>query len=172
MCLIFETSRDLGLRELSLVPGRFVVGIARMPSTPLHCTRTRFHYLMPFTIAHEPDSHLVVVTMSGQLDTKDYEQGLPIIEGYIREFGKLNLLVHMSGFKGWTAGGIWEDIKFDVNHARDFARIALVGESTWQEWAAVICKPFTSGEVRFFSPESEQEAVHWAKTGAETADKS
>ena len=67
----------------------------------------------------------------------------------------------MRDFHGWTAGALWEDIKFDVRHFRDIERLALVGEKKWEKGMAVFCKPFTTAKVRYFERAKADEARAW-----------
>ena len=49
---------------------------------------------------------------------------MPVVEAAIKEHGKVRMLVVMHDFHGWTAGALWEDIKFDMHHFRDIGRLA------------------------------------------------
>ena len=64
-------------------------------------------------------------------------------------------------FHGETAGALWEDTKFAVHHFRDVKRLALVGETKWQEAMATFCKPFTTAEVRDFESSQAAAAHDW-----------
>jgi hypothetical protein len=66
-------------------------------------------------------------------------------------------------FKGWTAGALWEDTKFAVKHFNDIDRLAVVGESKWQEGVTLFVKPFTSADVRYFEMEEIDQARQWIR---------
>ncbi len=83
---------------------------------------------MPVDI-HRTDGQYLEVTLSGKLAKEDYAKFVPVVEAAIKEHGKVRMLVVMHDFHGWTAGALWEDIKFDMHHFRDIGRLALVGES-------------------------------------------
>src|SRR5437763_7019055 len=104
------------------------------------------------------------IDLSGKLEAEDYKAFGPKIEGLIREHGKLRVLVHMHDFHGWTAGGLWEDIKFDARHFKDLERIAFVGDKKWEEQMSKFCKAFTTGEVRFFDASQLATARRWLAT--------
>ncbi len=118
-----------------------------------------------------PETHdnFIALEISGKLDAGEYETMLPIIEKTIQQHGKVRLFWEMKDFDGWTAGGLWADGSFDVEHAGDFSRVAMVGGKKWHEWMTKAMMPFTSAEVRFFAPEERAEALDWAR-GCETAD--
>ncbi len=99
--------------------------------------------------------------IQGRLTKEDYEVFVPEIERLIRLHGKLRILLYMHDFEGWSAGALWEDIKFDAKHFSDIERLALVGESKWQQGMAVFCKPFTTAEVRYFDHSQLPAARQW-----------
>ena len=122
----------------------------------------------PKTIHTDP--LVLEITVRGQLEKADYRFFGPAIESLIEKHGKLNLLLRLVDFKGWTAGALWEDIKFDFKHFNDFEKIAIVGEKTWEKGMAVFCKPFTTAKVRFFESDRVEEAERWVKAAdTETA---
>ncbi len=68
----------------------------------------------------------------------------------------------MHDFHGWTAGALWQDIKFDLKHFRDIERLALIGEKAWEHGMTAFCKPFTTATVRYFDRSSEvEQAEAW-----------
>ena len=106
---------------------------------------------------------MAAISISGKLCSDDYAILVPELERLIKEHGKLRLLVELIDFEGWSAGAFWEDAKFDVKHFRDFERIAIVGENTWQRGMAMFCKPFTTATVHYF--EQRSEAQDWIYEG-------
>ena len=101
------------------------------------------------------------VVIRGTLTKEDYETFLPELEKQISEHGKLRLLVEMLEFHGWTAGALWEDMKFDYRHYNDIERLAIVGDSKWEEAMASFCKPFTTAKVRYFDKSDLGAARQW-----------
>jgi hypothetical protein len=75
--------------------------------------------------------------------------------------GKIRILFEMHNFHGWTAGAMWEDLKFDFKHWKDIERLAIVGESKWQQGMAVFCKPFTSATIQYFDHAKLADAKAW-----------
>jgi hypothetical protein len=47
---------------------------------------------------------------------EDYEHFVPEFERLVRQHGKLRVLFDMTGFHGWEAGALGEDIRFDSKH--------------------------------------------------------
>ena len=116
---------------------------------------------MSIAIHENIDADFIEVDLTGKLAKDDYRIFRPEIEKQIREHGKLRLLVHMHDFHGWTAGAVWEDIKFDVNHFSDFERIAFVGEQKWESAMTQFCRPFTKAKIKFFEETKLDEARSW-----------
>lgn len=105
--------------------------------------------------------NLLEVRLTGKLTREFYEQLVPAVDAQIQQFGKLRILVLMHDFHGWTAGALWEDIKFDAKHWKDIERLALVGDSKWEQGMAAFCKPFTKASVRYFDQSQLEAARAW-----------
>jgi hypothetical protein len=99
--------------------------------------------------------------VTGKLTTEDYQAFAPIVDKQIEEHGKIRILFEMHDFHGWSAGALWEDMKFDFQHWRDIERLAIVGESKWEAGMAVFCKPFTSAKIKYFDHAKLDEAKAW-----------
>ena len=109
---------------------------------------------------HE-DGKILVIKLTGKLAKEDYEQFAPEVDRLIEQHGKLRMLVQMHDFHGWTAGALWQDIKFDLKHFRQIERLALVGEKTWEHGMATFCKPFTTATIRYFDRSEAEQAEEW-----------
>ncbi len=109
---------------------------------------------------------VVEVHITGKLEKADYEYFVPEIERLIGKHGKINILFFLTEFEGWSAGALWEEIKFDLKHLKDLKKIAMVGDRRWEEEAlALLCRPFTSAEVKFFPVEEVNIARQWLIPG-------
>lgn len=118
---------------------------------------------MAVTLREEQGGKTLVLSLSGKLTKQDYVQFIPEVERLIKEFGKIRILVEMKDFHGWEFGALWEDIKFDMKHFRDIERLALVGDSKWEQGMAWFCKPFTTAKLKYFDVSKESEALTWVK---------
>ena len=107
---------------------------------------------------------LLHVRVTGKLTKEAYEGFAPLVDQLIQEHGKLRILFEMHEFHGWTAGALWEDIKFDFKHWKDIERLAIVGESKWEEEMAVFCKPFTLAKIHYFDHTKLNEAKTWIES--------
>jgi hypothetical protein len=119
---------------------------------------------MSLALQEKPGVKFLEVDLSGKLSTQDYERFKSEFKALLHSQRKVRLLVRMHDFHGWTAGALWEEIKFDFKHFSDIERIVLVGDQKWEENMSKLCKPFTRAEVRFFSPSQVNEAQLWLES--------
>lgn len=123
------------------------------------CLLKRFR--MPIQLNEEHGGTWLVAHVSGKLTKADYEQFVPEFERLVQQHGPLRVLFDMTGFHGWEAGALWEDIKFGMNHFADIERIAMVGETKWEHGMATFCKPFTKATIQYFDHAQSTEARAW-----------
>lgn len=116
---------------------------------------------MPIQINEEYAGKVIAVHVSGKLEKADYEHFVSEFARRVREHGKLRVLFEMSDFNGWEVSAAWEDLKFGVEHFSDIERLAIVGETKWQQGMATFSKPFTKATVRYFDHADEAEARTW-----------
>jgi hypothetical protein len=67
----------------------------------------------------------------------------------------------MRDFRGWDAGALWQEIKFDMKHFKDIERCAAVGDQRWQKWLTEFCVPFTKATIRYFDSADTAAARKW-----------
>jgi hypothetical protein len=113
---------------------------------------------------------LIEVYLTGKLVKEDYEAFLPTVERLVKQHGKIRMFVELHEFHGWTAGALWEDIKFDAKHFSDIDRLAIVGETKWEKGMAAFCKPFTTARVRYFDHTKTAEAREWVNAKSDNGE--
>lgn len=116
---------------------------------------------MPIQTNEETGGKVLVVHVSGKLAKADFEHFAPEFERLVKLHGKLRVLFDMTGFQGWEAGALWEDIKFDVKHFADIEQLAMIGEKKWHEWMVTFFKPFTKVPIRYFDHADAAGARKW-----------
>lgn len=116
---------------------------------------------MPIAITESHDGKIIKVKLSGKLNAEDYDHFVPEVERQMEKHGKVSILVEMHDFHGWTAGALWADSKFGLKHFGDIDKLALVGDSKWEEGMAKFCAPFTKAEIKYFYSENAAEAESW-----------
>ncbi len=116
---------------------------------------------MPIQLSEIAGGKILVVHVSGKLVKEDYAAFGPTFTRLVGEHGKLRVLFDLAGFHGWDAGAAWADVKFAAKHYSDIERIAMVGETKWQEGMATFCRPFTTATVRYFDQTEMAQARAW-----------
>lgn len=104
---------------------------------------------------------LVAFRISGNVDRNDYNIMLPLLQERINQHGKIRVYAEVQGVEDYSLRALWEDIKFDLKHAADFSKVALVGDKKWIDWLTVMAKPFTSADVKYFDYSQRQLAWEW-----------
>jgi hypothetical protein len=122
---------------------------------------------MPIKFEDEDERKVLAVQVSGKLTKADYVYFAPEFERLVLLNGKMRVLFDMTGFQGWETGALWEDIKFDFKHFADIERLALVGDTRWEQGMAAFCKPFTTATIRYFGHSEVAAARKWLAEGAE-----
>jgi len=120
---------------------------------------------MSISLREEAGGKVLVIRLGGKLTTADYERFVPEVERLIRRHGKVRMLIQMHDFHGWHLSALWDDIKFDLKHFAHIERLALVGESKWEEGMAAFCKPFTGAMVRYFDESKSGDSLKWINEG-------
>ncbi len=115
-------------------------------------------------IEKEKTGNLIKTIVSDKLTQEDYDKLIPILEQTLEDWPKLRWYFEMQDFKGWSMSAAFMDLGFDIRHANDLSKIAMVGEEQWQETLSKIMKPFTSAEVRYFSLADRAEALQWIQS--------
>jgi hypothetical protein len=109
------------------------------------------------TIQHE--GRLTVVGIFVTLEVADFRRLEKEIEQQLREHGRIDLLVDLTGMMSYTLDVAIEDLKFSLEHARDVGRIALLSVEDSVVWTALLSRLFVRAEIRVF--DSEQLAREW-----------
>jgi hypothetical protein len=106
---------------------------------------------------------IVTLKINEKLRKQDYEEFVPMIEGFMADGSKIRILVELHDFKGWTAGALWEDTKFAARHFNDIKKMAVVGEKGWEQGLTVFFKPFTRAEISYFDVKDLEKARQWIR---------
>ncbi|MGC9523645.1 MAG: STAS/SEC14 domain-containing protein [Anaerolineae bacterium] len=117
-----------------------------------------------FTMMDRSTEDCLGVEVSGMVRAEDYEKIKPVLANAIKAHGTISLVVYVKDFEG--LGGmdaLHEDLRLAFNEYKDIAKVAIVGDDRWQEWAAKLLSALTPGtQERYFEPEQMDEAWTWA----------
>jgi hypothetical protein len=116
---------------------------------------------MSIQITEQRPSNILVVRLSGKLGRMEYLRFIREFERILREHGGVRLLLEMVDFHGWEPGGLWEDLKADLQDFVHLDRIALVGDQRWERAMSLFCQPYTRAQVRYFDRKEIDRARAW-----------
>jgi universal stress protein A len=118
-----------------------------------------------------PRSHgrLLGVRVRGKITREEYDPMISRCEELIREYGKISILVEIEPLESIEPSVFWEDLKFGVQHLRDFDRFAFVGDARWHEAFTRLSQPFMSGESRYFRIAELEQAWQWLEESLKPA---
>ena len=80
-------------------------------------------------------------------DFRDFEE--KVLNG-IPYAGAIDLLVDLRDMLGFTLDVAWEEMRFSREHGKDFGKIAVVTNSEWQTWSALLNRIFTDTAIEIF----------------------
>ena len=97
----------------------------------------------------------------GKLTHEDYEIITPMIDSALAgvEQPQVRALVDGTEMEGWELRAAWDDFKLALKHGSEFERVAIFGNSEWQETLTRIGNWFVSGQLRYF--EDRDSALAW-----------
>jgi len=106
-------------------------------------------------------SFLLSLKVIGKLTHEDYEIVVPMLENSISGISHpdIHVLVDATELEGWEMRAAWDDLKLGLKHGREFSRVAIVGNKTWEKVASKIGGWFIAGEMRLF--EDVPSALDW-----------
>lgn len=105
---------------------------------------------------------LIHLTFVEKLDKDDYERFIPMLEGLMAGDAKIQILVELRDFTGYSGAALLEEAKFSLSHSPEINKLAIVGNATWLGGLAMLAKPLTA--VRFFDAEELETAREWLLT--------
>ncbi|WP_298863919.1 STAS/SEC14 domain-containing protein [uncultured Sulfitobacter sp.] len=113
-------------------------------------------------VEHGNTVEIITLRVSGTLSRADYDRALPEIENAM-ELAKepLKMMVRLEDFQGLEIGAMWEDLKFALKHLGEFGAIAVVGDTTLEEFGTWLASLFAKFEIRYFEVGHEKEANSW-----------
>ena len=112
-------------------------------------------------ILEEFQGDLVAFRISGNVDKNDYDVMLPLLEEKIRQHGKIRVYAEVQDVEAYSLRALYDEVKFDVKHAANFSKAAIVGDGEWLDWLTTMARPFTTAEVKYFNFSQRDAAWAW-----------
>ena len=106
---------------------------------------------------------VLAITLRGRTTVDDYEAIVPTFASEIEERASLRILWDIRELDELEPREIWEDVEFNVFQRTAGERIAIVGRTTWRQWATRVFRAPSSACVRFFGADERRSAVNWLR---------
>ena len=118
---------------------------------------------MLHAILTDPDNGYLYIRADGELTKEDYAGFVPAFDQLVEaDDRKIPIMVELgTDFSGWSMKGLWDELKFDAKHRKQFGRIAVVGDNRWEKWGAELSDVFFDAEMRFFEHAKRANAEQW-----------
>jgi hypothetical protein len=121
---------------------------------------------MAFTMI-DATGPVISAKISGELSKPEATQMQTAALKAIQRWSKISALFILENFQGWKKEGDWGDIKFLIDHDKDIAKIAVVGDEQWRDFVyAFLAKGFRQAQVEYFISADLTKARVWV--GAST----
>lgn len=114
----------------------------------------------------ESTGNILGIRASGKLSRACYRDVLaPRVQSLLQQFRTLRVLFLMDeAFAGWSPGAAWANTIFDLKHRRDFAKVAMVGAPTWEDWCVKTAATLLmAGELQTFRRDQLPQAWEWLR---------
>ena len=116
---------------------------------------------MSFQILEEHGGRNLLINVRGKLAKEDYKEFVKEFEQHFRQYGKFGVLFDMTGFRGWKANALWDEMKFDATHCVDIDRLAMVGDKKWERDLTQFSQLFTRTPIQYFNQADIADARTW-----------
>lgn len=110
------------------------------------------------------EPRIIELDFSGEITGEDYKEVKPKIESAMNEEGKLKFLMDLSQAKSFTAGSMYEDIKFDLQHFKNIGSTAVIASKKTYEMMTKALNLVYPEKVYHF--EDQATALSWLKAQA------
>lgn len=114
-----------------------------------------------FKILNLTDKNLIAIKVDGKVRQEDYQMITPLINGRVKEYGKIRMYIEIENINGVEAAALKEDFKTYIKHFNHMEKIAVIGKTKWEKLWSKVASPFVSGELKYYSHEEITDAVKW-----------
>ena len=97
------------------------------------------------------DDFFINFKLKGKLTHQDYQRMVPMLETAMSSVKDPDLYIvcDITELEGWEARAMWDDLKLGLKLNRHLEKVAVVGDSTAQEWLTKVADWFTDAEAKF-----------------------
>ncbi|HDZ74528.1 MAG TPA: STAS/SEC14 domain-containing protein [Aurantimonas coralicida] len=104
---------------------------------------------------------------SGTLTKADLEGLHAVLDVKLERMHKPSLVIFMEDFESYEdASAVLADVRIDMKHHDDLARVAVVANKVWLKWGTSLADLFTGADLKSFDPGDRDAALRWARGGS------
>ncbi|MFV0458357.1 MAG: STAS/SEC14 domain-containing protein [Actinomycetales bacterium] len=93
--------------------------------------------------------------VEGDVTKEDYQVLVPAVQAALESHATVSLLLDLVGFH-WEKVSAWgADLRFGATYHDKIARMAIVGDHTWEKWLAKLADPFYARQAQYFTTHDE-----------------
>jgi hypothetical protein len=109
-----------------------------------------------------PDD-VIGLDFKGLITSRDYTETLvPLVTNKIKKHDKIKLICVLGDyFDGYSAGAMWDDLRFGLGHLATFSKLALVTDEDWIRHGAKFFGSLMRTEIMVFHNSELGEAKSW-----------
>lgn len=117
-------------------------------------------------ISDETAGDLFAFRISGKILQSEAHKVANMVEARIEAHGYVRCLAEITDLTGAEFGALEEELEFDLHHAKEIKRCAIVGDREWERWLVKVVGPFfRNADVRFFEAGERAAALDWVREG-------
>ncbi len=111
----------------------------------------------------------LLVQLLGKLDAAAYAREDAAMNAFIREHGRIRLLLDLREFDGWQGlDALAQHLSLVRDHRSFVRKLAIVGTNAFEKMARRLAPLFINAEVEYFGEDGFEGAKHWIKAGPDT----
>jgi len=99
----------------------------------------------------------------GEITASDYLKLEPEVRDLVEKEGNVRMLIDLTEFQ-WEKMEAWlQDLEFGYKFHNKIAKMAIVGNKTWEKWMTALARPFYARDAKFFYTNDIDKAWAWLK---------
>ncbi|WP_321289988.1 STAS/SEC14 domain-containing protein [uncultured Sunxiuqinia sp.] len=114
-----------------------------------------------FEVLNLTEKNLIAIRINGEVKKVDYDMITPLIDGRVKDYGKIKMYIEIESIDGIKPSAFKEDLKTYIRHFNHIEKIAVVGRSKWEKLWSNLASPFVSGQIKYYDHAEVSDAVKW-----------
>ena len=110
------------------------------------------------------EDNIVELSISGKLTKQEYESVTSQLEAFIDKHGTVKILEVVHDFDGVDSSILWQGIKFDVNHWKNFSHCAVVTDEKWVSPFTNFVDKLSALKIKSYPMSDLEQARHWLQS--------